>query len=247
MYQNKIVACIKVGGRILREDGGIVILPFGSEYSLLVKNLNSVRAKINVTIDATDATEGCCLVVGPHATLELERFIKNSNMESGNRFKFIERTEQIEEHRGINAEDGLIQIAYQIERVSPNFPRYPEYRRPSPSQKSGLSLRNMRATASSRVPSRKMRADVCLDSAKISLDTGITVPGSRSDQRFQWTSGFDTYPKEVLVLQLRGQIGEKFVTQPVTVEHKPQCVTCGRVNKANARFCSNCGTALEII
>src|ERR1700676_3599318 len=96
---NKVVACIKVDGKVLREDGNVVTLPFGSEYHIFIKNLNPTRIKVRVSVDGTDATEGTWLVVEPISDLELERFIRSANMDRGNRFKFIERTSDIEEHR----------------------------------------------------------------------------------------------------------------------------------------------------
>jgi len=117
---NKVVACVKVDGKILREDKNVVTLPFGAEYSVFVKNLNPTRIKVRVTVDGTDATEGCWLVVDPNSNLDLERFIKSGNMNRGNRFKFIERTAAIEQGpRGIKADDGLIRIEYQVEVVKP--------------------------------------------------------------------------------------------------------------------------------
>lgn len=116
---SKVVACVKVAGKILREDKNVVTLPFGSEYNVFIKNLNATRIKVKVSIDGTDATEGTWLVVDPNSDLDLERFIKAGNMDRGNRFKFIERTAEIEEHRGIKADDGLIRIEYQVEKPKP--------------------------------------------------------------------------------------------------------------------------------
>lgn len=117
---NKVVACVKVNGKVLREDKNVVTLPFGSEYSIFVKNLNPSRIKVRVSVDGTDATEGCWLVVEPNSDLDLERYIRSGNMDKGNRFKFIERTAEIENGpRGIKADDGLIRIEYQVEVVKP--------------------------------------------------------------------------------------------------------------------------------
>jgi rRNA maturation endonuclease Nob1 len=38
---------------------------------------------------------------------------------------------------------------------------------------------------------------------------------------------------------------EDKVEKIVTVNDKLQCKTCGKVNKSNTKFCSNCGTFLE--
>ncbi len=115
MYQNKFVASLKVGGKILRENSGVVSLPFGSEYDILLKNLNSRRAMAKVTIDGQEATDGR-LILEPNSSLELERFIRDGNLKSGNRFKFIERTSQIEDHRGIKEDDGLVRIEFWAEK-----------------------------------------------------------------------------------------------------------------------------------
>jgi len=79
-------------------------------------------------------------------------------------------------------------------------------------------------------------------------DVGITVPGSKSEQKFQTTTvGVLDPTVHNIVLKLVGDLGNnKPVTKPVTVQHKPKCTTCGKQNKAHAKFCVECGTALEI-
>jgi tRNA(Ile2) C34 agmatinyltransferase TiaS len=53
--------------------------------------------------------------------------------------------------------------------------------------------------------------------------------------------------KHSMVIKLLGETPDnKPVLKPVTVERKPKCVTCGKQNKASAKFCTECGTALEI-
>lgn len=119
VYKNNIVAAIKVNGRVLREDGESVTLPFGAEYSILVKNLSAVRLQVKISVDGQDATEGTWLVIPANESIELERFIKNGNLSSGNKFKFIERTRQIEQHRGIKIDDSLIRIEAKKEKPAP--------------------------------------------------------------------------------------------------------------------------------
>lgn len=273
---NKVVACVKVDGKVLREDGNTVTLPFGSEYSVLVKNLNSTRIKVRVSIDGTDATENVWLVVQPNSDMELERFIRNGNLNSGNRLKFIERTEAIEQHRGIKADDGLIRIEYQVEKTPPVVEKiYREYiddyrpwhpcfpRRPvtfggddlmrsfAPSSasrtKGGIRGQSMGTSVKSMGFMESDSESLDMQETSAQSDKGITVPGSESNQSFTWTSSFETGPSEVIILQLRGKVGNKKAVKAVLVSHKPKCVTCGRVNKANSKFCSQCGTTLQII
>ncbi len=115
MHRNTFVLAVKVNGKILRENKDIVTLPFGCEYELVLKNLNSRRAMVNVSVDGKDATDGR-LVLGPNQSITLERSINNGNLNAGNRFKFIERTPGIEQHRGIKADDGLIRAEFWAEK-----------------------------------------------------------------------------------------------------------------------------------
>ena len=115
MYNNKLVTCIKVNSKILREFKDAVYVPFGSEYSILVKNLNSVRAIVNLQIDGTEVCPGG-LIVGPNSEIDIERFVKD--LDKGNKFKFIERTQKIEDGpRGIKSDDGLIRVSFKWEKV----------------------------------------------------------------------------------------------------------------------------------
>jgi hypothetical protein len=114
MHKKNFVAAIKVDGKILRESSDRVELPFGSEYSVLLKNLDTVRMQAKIDIDGQDATSW--LVIEPGQSIAVERFYRG-NRDQGNRFKFIERTERIEEHRGIQAEDGLVRVEFKREKV----------------------------------------------------------------------------------------------------------------------------------
>src|SRR5271163_2123522 len=270
---NKVVACVKVNGKILREDKNVVTLPFGSEYSVFVKNLNATRIKIKVSVDGTDATEGTWLVVDPNSNLDLERFIRAGNMDKGNRFKFIERSAEVEAHRGIKADDGLIRIEYQVEKPKPividveeHYHHHDHWERPwydRPHRFGGEFLkssgpqhaRKLRPSAASSKGLTRSFVDTSatfdsdsIESESLSLnDTGITVPGSESNQKFRWTSDFETGPSEVIVLQLRGALAGKPVVKAVAVDTKLTCVTCGKTSKSSEKFCGQCGTALQII
>jgi hypothetical protein len=268
MYNNKLAIAVKSNGKVLRERGDTVYVPFGTEYTLLIKNLNSVRALVDVSIDGTDAGGGTSFVIPANGEVELERFITNGNMNKGNRFKFIERTSKIEEHRGAGISDGLIRISYQFEKVQPVYvpPYYTSWKLGDPqyyirsrgmdnspqwmsssdtyygaasAQSDGGQLMNTAVSASTTGAVAK----------GMSNDVGITVPGSLSDQKFTSVSAFETEKEEfVMVVQLLGETetGHQ-VTQPVTVKTKAKCATCGHLNKATSKFCSECATSLQIV
>ena len=279
MYNQKLVASIKVKGKILREFKDTVYIPFASEYSILLKNLNTVRAIVNVFIDGENAVPGG-LVIDPGRSVDLERWIKNGNLTEGNRFKFIERTAAIEEGpRGFKEEDGLIRVEYQFEMPVINTAFYQttgnlsseykgirdrysfdNYRTISQMNVGGV-LRGvdysvngaaMQASAAAAINKVAPQANEIHDGMATmdwcANETGITVPGSRSEQKFQTTTVGALDPTiHNIILRIVGDLGHnKPVQKPVTVAHKPKCVTCGKQNKAHAKFCTECGTALEI-
>ena len=299
MYQSKLVASLKANGKILREFKDTVYIPFGSEYSFLIKNLNTTRALVNIFIDGEDVIEGG-LVLNAGQEVDLERYVKNGNLSAGNRFKFIERTSAIEDGpRGAKLEDGLVRIEFQYEKPRPvlnlnqgglYYP--PDVRTPWYSTNAtntgvsgSLGTDRFSVTASgatysanvggvmrgvdfSKGEATKAAATAAIDAVvpqsmnvhdgmatmdwmdmnQTVNDVGITVPGSKSTQKFTTvTMGEMEAEKHTIVLKLLGETPDnKPVMKPVTVERKPKCVTCGKQNKAHAKFCVECGTALEI-
>lgn len=267
MYNNKLAVALKSSGKVLREFGETVYVPFGSEYSILIKNLNSVRALVTVSVDGTDAGDGDQFVVNANDSLELERFLKDGNQDKGNRFKFIERTENIEDHRGVGVEDGLIRVEFQFEKpvVRHYYPteiwHYPqrEYYGSGYDDIFGKGLRNIGSgdvsfTSTNAVGDGEAHINFSSsvnanDNVEIMSDAGITVPGSVSDQKFTTVSSFPVEDeKHVVVLKMLGETADnKRVRKAVTVKAKIECSTCGKKNKANGKFCSECGTSLTII
>lgn len=254
VFKNNFVVAVKNQGKVLREQNGKVALPFGSEYAISLKNLNSVRAQVKVSIDGECVTDGW-LVLSPYQSIDLERFIKNGNLESGNRFRFIERTQDIEDYRGVKAEDGIVVVEYKFEKVYPShnyivyndFPvqdweRCPKF--PAPKYFLG-SISGQSCSETSCYSGNLMR--LAVDYTANLNDAGITVPGSESNQKFHRVSGFDTEASKVISLQLVGQVEGYTVTNPITVDKKKKCKYCGKVNKHYNKFCHNCGAALNTI
>lgn len=289
MYNQKLVASLKANGKILREFKDTVYCPFGAEYSILLKNLNTVRALVNVYIDGENQTPGG-LVLNAHQEVDLQRSIKNGNLTEGNCFKFIERTGAVEQHRGIKLEDGIIRIEYQFEIPRPvisiadtfwqnDTHKFRYTSSPASSTTYGTSgavsgsmningvLRSadyssgetMRAQASGAADeyfaTNNIKVQSCvhdgmatMDSYVPKNDSGITVPGSKSEQKFTtaYIGALDPQTHSI-VLKILGETPDNEpVRKPVTTKHKPKCVTCGKQNKATAKFCTECGTALEI-
>jgi len=276
MYSNKLVASLKANGKVLREFKDTVYIPFGSEYSFLIKNLNTTRALVNIFIDGADVVEGG-LVLNAGQEVDLERYVKNGNLSAGNKFKFIERTGAIEDGpRGIKLEDGLVRIEFQYEKpyVAPVITRGLFYgNHGGISGSTGITstsfnvngaLRSADFSQNGAVMAQAASAAVdkyCSDNGIINKmemhdgaatmdwnDVGITVPGSKSEQKFQTTyMNAMEAEKHTIVLKLLGETADnKPVLKPVTVQAKQECDTCGHKNKATAKFCNKCGTSLEV-
>lgn len=313
MYNEKLAVAIKSNGKVLRENKDQVYLPFGQEYAIYIKNLNTVRAVVNIFIDGDDVTGGG-LVINANDSVNLERYIRNGNLKEGNKFKFIERSSSIEQHRGVKAEDGLIRVEYQFEKPQPQFdwdkfkkqiddlqkeadkikpdvkpwtpyspwdpykPFHP-YKPYWHDNSGGISwdtgdntyyctadvsrcatFTNSTATTTTSTPSANFVASGSVQGYTYPIfipttqavtspnENGITVPGALSNQEFVIvTVGELEATKHVIVLKLLGEVAGKTVEVPVTVKVKPKCVTCGRQNKATAKFCTNCGTSLRIV
>jgi hypothetical protein len=225
MYSNNFAAAIIVNNKVLREFGDIVYLPFGSEYKIRLKNLYNQRCKVNIQIDGRNVTEGG-LIIDSYSTLDLERFLGN-NLDKGNKFKFIERTTKVEQHRGIRVDDGIINIRYEFETPmlwSYNKPKITTYI-------DNPFIGNRRSLTASL------------------YDAGITVEGGMSDQTFKtttWNGGL--LGENVINIRLLGETEDnKIIREPVTVKTLLQCKTCGTKNKTSSKFCSECGTSLQIV
>ena len=277
MYHNKLVVAIKHNGKILRENKDIVMLPYGSEFTVLVKNLNTRRAKFTLSIDGADALDGTEIIVNANSETELKRFIRNGNMDSGNAFKFVERTTAIENGpRGTKIDDGIVRVEFWYEQEKPEikvkdiywekhhydrfYPDYIQspYRSVFPlgepliaSAATGSIARDQyvnQCNATFSATSASAQGITATAKSDYKNDIGITVPGSKVDQKFTTVYGFTPeLNSHSIVLRLVGHIGEKGVAKPVTVDVKQKCSTCGKINKATSSFCSQCGTALTLI
>jgi hypothetical protein len=281
MYNSKLVASIKANGKVLREFKDTVYIPFGSEYSILLKNLNTVRALINIYIDGDNIVPGG-LVLSAGQEIDLERAIRGGNLTEGNKFKFIERTGKIEDHRGVKLEDGLIRVEFQFEKVYKRqdgiqwnhtkiggIDYSPNWQPTSTDSYYGGVLRNTTSSAPSYLEGTAACSDISYSATSMAVgsatinassttlqsfnaapqtETGITVAGSKSEQKFNTVSSFTCEPeKHNIVLKLLGETEDnKAIREPITVKAKPKCTTCGKQNKATAKFCSECGTALVI-
>lgn len=263
MYSNKLAVAVKVDGKVLREfkdaEGTTAVyVPFGTEYSILLKNLNNVRARVSVHIDGTPVggspSSEMRFVVDAGHDLTLERFVTSASMSTGNRFKFIERTEKIEQYRGIHVDDGLIRVEVEYEQP---MSQQREMFWAAIARHADIANETKPSTVtnypyihdwSSSIGGGTGSPSVFLNCATNCADTGITVPGSISTQKFEYAQMFvpDGQPSTVMVIALKGATAEAEVKAPVDTSRRLVCSSCGTKNKPSSKFCTECGTALVV-
>jgi hypothetical protein len=258
-YRDKMVVAVKVGGKILRENDSRVTIPFGSEFSILLKNLESRKASVKVSIDGKDVLNGRNLLIDLNSSMELERFIDDS-MDRGNRFRFIQKTQEIADHLGDRIDDGIIRVEFAFEQAvrhivtteehhhsdhhhhhnywpwyHPWHPYHGHYWICSSGHGAGgTSYKGLNDTVTCNTMS-----------LNINPDEGITVKGSESIQRFQQGYIGTLDPSEIIIIRLCGEKSTWVkVESPVFVKDKLECGTCGRKTESISKFCGNCGTAL---
>lgn len=248
MYKQGIVVAIKVNGSALREVGELTYLPFGSEYSVFINNLNNRRAQVSVFIDGQDQLDGDTLVLAPYQSIDLKRSIKKGNLNQGNAFKFIERSAAIENHRGIKAEDSIVRVSVQMEKIE--RVTYPTVTR-------GMSIPSITGAAVSKSAYASndfgTYATTQVNTLSASVvqpqsATGITVPGSVVEQQFRTAESFDVELSRIeLAIKMVGEIEARPVQKALYTSSKLTCSSCGTVSPSTAKFCGECGTSLIVL
>ncbi len=241
VYNNQFIVVIKHKGKVLREfSGNVVRLPFGSDYSIMMKNKDSSRkALVEVFVDGKDALDSNSIIVSPEQSVELKGFMEGSIVR--NKFRFIEKTNEISKYRGNFIEDGLVEIKYSFEE--PQVTWYSLTKDTAPRANcyfSGVSETKFTASSSDQNISCSVGANEC----------GITVPGAETKQDFQTGVIGSTGFKSSIIINLKGETTttkakRKRVKKPITVKTKIRCSTCGRRWRSSMKYCGNCSTYLH--
>ena len=263
MYKNNLVVVVKHNGKVLRETGTCVSLPFSSEYSLLVKNLNSRKVSVNISIDGEDVIDGKSLLIQSDSSTELKGFL--SGKTAKNKFRFIEKTKQISKYRGDRADDGLIRVNFAFEKEQPTVTYHyhdvsdywPPSKRRCPCEPFGpvkycsgsnsIQKHNIKSggfNSSNDILSCSVSNELYTNNSF--NDDGITVKGSEINQDFNYGYIGDLEKSNVIVIRLRGEKNNGTVIErPVMVRNRLTCPTCGKRSRSDSKFCNRCGTFLE--
>jgi len=231
VYKKHFVAAIKVAGNTLNEKEDNVYLPYQSEYSIFMKNHHDKRCLVTIEIDGNNIS-GNGIVINPNDSINLERFI-----DSKRKFKFIERTKAIENHRGINAEDSLIIIHFDYEVTNTT---YIKTIRGITQTWDEPPIYNPRTKPYYILQAINSSNTIHSYSCNSTNDTGITVEGSKSNQRFNTVNSFNTELNPTkIIFKLNAD------DKPITKKSKKSCSSCGKKWKAKHKYCPNDGTYLK--
>ena len=249
MYKNNFVAVIKCNGNILRErSNGAVYLPFGASYSVLLKNKDARRALVTMEVDGKNVLNGQSLILDGNETQEIKGFMRN--MRKTNRFKFINKTREIQQHRGDRIDDGLVRVTYQFEKPI-EFPKLSNHSKTyiwNDLSDSTTWYYGSNSDSSGTFNSVNYSSSLCKSkSFAPRRDEGITVKGEEVNSRYvNGSIGFLEPDIHTIILQLKGLTEtNKPIKRAVTVKTKMKCETCGRKNRSTNKFCYNCGTYLN--
>lgn len=117
MYRDSYVVALMVDGKIQKDsDDGTVLIPFGSEYVLRLKNKLRKRAVADVWIDGKIAVKG--VVIDANGTVDLERFVADGNLNEGKRFKLARLTDPKVDQPN-DSENGSIEVNFYPEKEAP--------------------------------------------------------------------------------------------------------------------------------
>lgn len=253
MHSNGFILGVKDSNRnVLREIGDKVFIPFQSQYSLLIKNNNAVRAAIAVSIDGTDVLGGGELILNAYDSVDLERFVVDGNLNCGQRFKFVPLGDsQVADPS--EPQNGIIEVKFWKEKPKDiTFFTAKDW-----------GCRGIVPPPGTIRPENVFRCDSMMmsdpgpktsdvqDNAVYSLscqnvvgEPGATVAGSHSGQQFRHGT-FGIKDGEPTIIRLR-MVGKK-VDCPLTVNQtkKVHCTKCGKKSSFNDKFCRFCGTKLK--
>ena len=233
MYRDGFIAAVKCDGNVLREfNSGIIKLPFGADYSIILKNKSKRKALVDVRIDGKDAIDGNKLIVSYDSPFELKGYMDGRAVK--NSFRFVERTGKISNFRGNKLEDSLVEIYFSFEQEPIDYVFDGWHCGDNRYATCNVASNDICSSVSTSYVAKALRNDI-----------GITVKGKPTSQHFAVGSFGNTDGVEhSIIFKLQGSSG-KSLKSPVTVKTKIQCPTCGQKAKATANYCSNCSTYLQ--
>ena len=196
MYSNKFVLSVICDGQIVKElDNGQVNIPFGSEYTLRLRNRNNRRALAKISIDGENVSGGG-IIIAANSFVDIER-----SVDVARKFKFVALDSAEAQDYGKNGPNpnktkGTITVDFALEYERPIFWT------PSPGVQTHRDYPYIYSTIScsshdslTRCASLGRKSTVnpkffgeSLNQPRTDLQEGATVEGGHSSQSFTYTN-----------------------------------------------------------
>jgi len=233
MYNNKFVLSIINNGYPIKESGSRsnkqVVIPFGSEYKIRLKNKNDRDCTAKVTIDGIPISNFGNIIVGAGDTVEIERFITDS-MSCGKKFKFVTLGHS-DVDDPTSSDNGIVKVEFKLAKKKDIKIDYNPLNNVPLYKAGGLFRRNTNDTTyySSNV-----------SFSMFDISNGATIGGSNSSQVFTHSNLDVESDKTILKLKMVGIKQKNY--QQVNNKYCTQC--CGKVSKNKDNYCRYCGYKL---
>jgi len=226
--------------QVLNETSGNVRLQFDSEYKIRLRNKNDFAILASVTIDGRSITQGpnSGVIIESNGKIELERWI--DNISTGNKFKFVsinhpEAQDPFDSNNGIIKVDFYREKKHKMYMAGPTIKPYIDpYTYPPIIDKQhtwdfpGTFYCNSNSGLSQR--------GSCIGQSILN-DSGCTINGSKSDQKFSYTDKvFENFCFTSMSMKIKG-----INKSSVNVSSINYCAICGKRRKKTDNFCSKCG------
>jgi len=242
VYTNEFVVAIKKNGKVLRESSGsTVYMPFGSEYTILLKNKSNKRACARVEIDGTDISDGQEFIIPAGGSTELKRFMLDGDMDRGNAFEFTSLSDSRVQDPTDN-ENGRVKVTFWRE-YSPTF-YYEPVRFNWVSPEIGwvdYSIKTSNcyysSTSDCSNPDGRYSGIVCSD-VPANDQIGATVEGKEVDQSFSSSYFAKDYLNGEVIIELQILAPKDKIIGYSRIGY---CTYCGKKLKTSFIYCPKCG------
>jgi hypothetical protein len=113
MFSHDFVLSVLQGGKICKEESGIIKIPFGTSYVIRLRNKHRLKCATDIYIDGEKTNEIGQIVVPGNDYIDIEGYLKSNN--NNERFQFVKladgRVKQPNE-----TQNGLIEVKFYLQK-----------------------------------------------------------------------------------------------------------------------------------
>jgi len=251
MYSSNFVASVLVGGKIVREEGNTVKVPFGGEYCVRLRNKNNTLCIVDLYVDGELANTVGSLVLEGNSYYDVRGFL--TKLGNHKKFQFVKLSDNRVRQPG-ELENGIIEARFylqkQVERVKEVIVERPIYiyndRLINPwfQWNQEKFYTDSTFTSPCIMPAGLLSANIVSEPASnyncngtnSKCSNGATIEGQQFSEQFE-TVRLDVESKPTIIrIKLMG-----YQTDRNT------CIYCQTRYERNDKYCKNCGKPVNIM